>query len=141
MLYNTSFTNWNYEKESNEILGEAFSFFEKLKMGGIGSSRLVIDEISHKLKPEKMELTENSYANVELRPKGIIIHFAHRLESYSWLIPYYRLVVYSTEKYTIHSGGSFIKFKKDKNYLGNKKFLKKMMELKNSFSDSYLLLN
>lgn len=135
MIYNTSFTNWNYEKESEEILGKPFSFFEKIKMGGIGSGRLGIAEISHHLKPKNMEITDNSYANVELRPKGIIIHFAHRLENYSWLIPHYRLVIYSTNKYTIHSNGHFIQFKKDKNYLMNKKFLQKMMDLKIEFSN------
>jgi len=74
MLFNTSYTNEDYTKESINILGKAFSFFEKVKIGGIGSGRLVIEELSTKLQPKNMQSIAINYANIELRPKGIIIH-------------------------------------------------------------------
>ncbi|SRX55485.1 hypothetical protein [Aequorivita sp. CIP111184] len=133
MLFNTSYTNKEYNQQSVKILGKSFSFFEKIKMGGIGSSRFMIKEISPNLKPKNFQSIASNYSNIELRPKGIIIHFTNRLDRYSWIIPYYRLVTYSTQTFSIHSSGSFIKLKKNKNYIDNKKFIDKMLALKSNF--------
>ena len=135
MLFNTSHTNKAYTKKSIEIVGKAFSLLEKIKRGGVGSSRLVIKDLSTKLQPIHLQTIDDNYANIELRPKGIIIHFTNRLDRYSWIIPYYRLVVYRTKTFTIHANGHFIKFNKDKNYLANKKFINKMMDSKIEFLD------
>ncbi len=133
MLFNTSYSNKDYRKESTHIVGKAFSFIEKIKNGGIGSSRLIIEELSPKLQPKNREAIATNYANIELRPKGIIIHFTNKLDRYSWIIPYYRLVVYSTQTFSIHSNGNVMQFKKNKNYQDNKKFIDKMTDLKNNF--------
>jgi hypothetical protein len=133
MLFNTSYNNKEYTKESIDILGKPFSFFKKIKIGGIGSSRLIIEELSAKLQPNHMQTLSINYSNIELRPKGIIIHFTNRLDRYSWIIPYYRLVTYSTHTFSIQANGHFIKFNKNKNYRDNKKFIDKMIDLKNNF--------
>ncbi len=135
MLFNTSYTNKDYTKESNHAVGKAFSFLEKIKLGGIGSGRLVIEKMSTKLHPENMQSIVYNYANIELRPKGIILHFANRLDRYSWIIPYYHLAVYCTQTFTVHSNGNFIQFKKNKNYRANKKFITKVIDSKNNFLD------
>ncbi|MFT5247546.1 MAG: hypothetical protein ACI943_002297, partial [Gammaproteobacteria bacterium] len=54
MLFNTSYRNKEYEKISDEMLGKAFTLFEKIKLRGIGSSRLVISQLSPNLKPKNM---------------------------------------------------------------------------------------
>lgn len=133
MLFDTSHKNEEYIKESNKLLGKTFLILEKIKMRGVGSGRLIIEKICSELKPKNMQTIDISYASIELRPKGIVIHFSNRLDRYSWVIPYYRLVIFNTEILSIHSNGKFIQFKKDKNYQGNKKFIKKMMALKNTF--------
>ena len=46
MIYNTTYHNEDYLQQSKEVVGKAFSFLERLKMGGIGSGRLMIAEIS-----------------------------------------------------------------------------------------------
>ncbi len=133
MLFNTSYKNEDYEKESNHLLGETYSFLERLKMRGIGSSRFVIEELSPYLTPENMQKTDVNYANIELRPKGVVVHFSNRLDRYSWLVPYYRLAIFSADAFSIHSNGKFIKFKKDKYYQENKKFINKFRYLKSAF--------
>ncbi len=133
MLFNTSYKNKDYTRESFKLLGSPYSFIEKIKMGGIGSSRLIIEELSNKLKPINMHTTAIGYANIELRPRGIIVHFSNRLKRYSWIIPYYRLITYSNVCFSIHSNGNFIKFKKNKNYINNKNFLFRMTQLKVSY--------
>ena len=133
MIFNTSYINKYYTKESTQIVGKAFSFFEKIKMRGVGSSRFMIEELSPKLQPENMQSVAINYANIELRPKGIIVHFTNRLDRYSWIIPYYRLVIYSNQTFSMHSNGNYIQFKKNKNYQNNKKFIHKMTDFKNNY--------
>jgi hypothetical protein len=133
MLFNTSYINKDYDELSNHTVGKTFSFFKKLKMNGVGSSRLIIQGLSPNLEPKNMQAIDTNYANIELRPKGIIIHFTNRLDRYSWIIPYYRLIIYSTQMFSIHSNGKFIHFRKNKNYQDNKKFIGRMTDLKNTF--------
>ena len=130
MIYNTSYTNEDFIRESDEILGKAYGFFAKIKMGGIGSSRLIVEDISPDLKPKNLQTIDPNFSNIELRPKGIIVNFTNRLDRYAWIVPFYRLVTYSNECFSIHANGSFIKFAKNKNFQNNKNFFSKMMELK-----------
>ena len=133
MIYNTTHTNKDYENESKNLIGDKYSFIEKIKMGGIGSGRLFISKLSENLNLKKLKFSEIDYANIELRPKGIIVHFTNRLDRFSWVIPYYRLVFYNTEFFSIHANGGFINFTKNKNYRENKKFIKKINVFKNEF--------
>ena len=130
MIYNTTYHNEDYLQQSKEVVGKAFSFLERLKMGGIGSGRLMIAEISPKLKLGKLEFSEIDYGNIELRPQGIIVHYTSKLERFSWVIPFFRLNTYNAQTYSIHADGSYIKFEKNKNYKENKKFLEKMADRK-----------
>ncbi len=133
MIYNTTYNNEEYIVASNKLLGKGYSFIEKMKLKGIGSSRLVINKLSTKLESNQKQFSELNYGNIELRPNGILIHFTNRLERYSWGIPYYRLVIYNTSFFTIHANGNFIQFLKNKNYTNNKKFIEKMIDLKNEY--------
>ncbi len=133
MLFNTSYKNDDYVKETNRLIGKTYSFIEKLKMRGVGSRRLVIEELSSLIKPKNMQEIDANFASIELRPKGVVIHFSNRLDRYSWIVPYRLMAIFSTQTFSIHSNGQFIKFRKDKNYHDNKKFFDKMNDLKSAF--------
>ena len=133
MIYNTTYTNEDFLIDSNLQLGKPFALLERVKMKGIGSKRFIIADVSEKLSSKEKQFSELSYGNIELRPKGIILHFNSRLSRFSWCIPYYKLVVYNASVFSIHAEGSFIKFRKDKNYIANKKFINKMIDYKNEF--------
>ncbi|MDT0606313.1 hypothetical protein [Croceitalea rosinachiae] len=133
MIFNTTHKNEDYDIESVALAGKPFSLIQRIKQGGIGSSRLMIHKISPKLNLGKLKFSEIDYANIELRPKGIIVHFTKKLERFSWIIPYYRLVIYNAQSFSIHANGNFIQFLKNKNYKQNKKFIDKMVQLKNNF--------
>ena len=49
--------------------------------------------------------------NVELRPKGIIVHFRSLLETYGLVVPYYKLKIYKgkAEEYSLYKDHSKIK--------------------------------
>lgn len=130
MIFNTTYKNEDYTKDSLFHVGKPFNFLEKIKLGGIGSSRFQIEALSPKLDLGKLKFSETNYGNIELRPKGIIVHYTSKLDRFSWVIPYYRLVIYNSQYFSIHANGNVIQFLKNKNYLENKKFIDKMLHLK-----------
>ena len=133
MVFDTTYRNDEYDEQSDRLLGESFRFLEKIRMGGVGSARFVVASLSPKLDLGKLKFSETDYGNIELRPKGIIVHYSRKLERFSWIITYYKLVIYSANCFSIHANGEFVKFKKNNNYKGNKKFILKMMQLKTNF--------
>ena len=134
MLYNRSYTNYDQDQEINNIVGKPFSFFQSLKLRGIGSSRLIIESVSNNFTEIVNDVADINYCNIELRPNGIILNVTQQLNLFSWVIPYYKLVVFDSETLSIHAGGGYIKIVKNKNYSNNKNFLKKMYELKTKYS-------
>jgi len=131
MVFDTTYRNKDYDQQSTSLVGKPFSFIEKIKQGGIGSGRLIINSKSPKLDLGKLKFEEIDYGNIELRPKGIVVHYTRGLERFSWVIPYYRLVIYNSQFFSIHANGNFIQFLKNKNYRYNKKFIDKMNCTKN----------
>ena len=75
------------------------------------SGKLFITETSidiHNL----LVLDQNiNQCNIELRPKGIIVHFRSLLKTYGLIIPYYKLKIYKgkAEEYSIYKDHSTIK--------------------------------
>lgn len=111
MLLNVSYNNPEIRKKIDNEVGKPFSFFERLKQKGIGIGRLVIlsssAEVQSLLALDKYRNT----CNIELRPKGIIIGFRSLLESYAFVIPYWKLTIYKVdaEAYTFYRDTSSIK--------------------------------
>lgn len=130
MIFNTTYKNKDDEVQLNEMLGKPYSFIERIKLKGIGSSKLIIKEFSTYLKPKDKQVSDINYVNIELRPKGVILHFTNKQQRFAWAIPYYKLHIYKTNFFSIHANGHFIKIQKDKQYRANHSFLNKMNELK-----------
>ena len=130
MIYNRTFFDKDEAKEINTILGDSFSFFQILKLRGIGSSRFVIDSVSEKLSQTMNKVSDVNYCSIELRPKGILVNITQQINLFSWVIPYYKLVIFNSNTFSIHANGSYIKMVKDKNYSNNKNFISKMLKLK-----------
>ena len=130
MIYNRTYFDKDEAKEINNILGNSFSFFQTLKFRGIGSSRFIIDSVSKKLSHTINEVSDINYCSIELRPNGILVNITQQINLFSWLIPYYKLVIFNSNTFSIHANGSYIKMVKDKNYLNNKKFIAKMLKLR-----------
>ena len=131
MLFDTTYKNENFNDESAILVGKKFSLLERMKLKGIGSSRMIIKEISPKLNLGTLKYSETDYGNIEIRPKGVIIHYTRKLERFSWVVPYYQLVIYNTQFFSIHANGNYIQFLKNNNYIANKKFINKIVQLKN----------
>ena len=132
-LYNITYKNKETEKEINAEMGKPFGLIEKLRLGGIGSRRMIIENFSEDLKNLALKVSGIQYANIELRPNGVIIHINQGIYTHAWTIPYFRLSIFNGDFFTIHGGGSHIQFYKEKSWKENKEFLQKIVKLKSEF--------
>ena len=130
MIYNRTYFNKEDEKEINKTLGNSFSFLQILKLRGVGSSRLIVHSVSENLSHTINKVSDINYCSIELRPYGILVNITQQLNLFSLLIPYYKLVIFNSDTFSIHADGSNIKIVKDRNYLNNKNFISKMIKLK-----------
>ena len=97
MLRNVSYKNKKQQNEINDYVGKSYTFFERLKLSGIGSGKLAITKASKEIN-NLLILDQNlNQCNIERRPKGLIIYFRVLLETYALIIPYYKLVVFKID--------------------------------------------
>jgi len=114
-------------------LGKPFSLWKRLQMGGIGSTRMMVKSYSTHFTARLSANRDITYANIELRPKGIILHFNKRLCQYSWVIPYEDLNISDGENFSMYTLERFMEFEKNSYYTENKVFISKMIALKEDF--------
>jgi len=132
MLRNISYNDHKIKEEIIKMIGHPFSFFERIKMNGIGSSNLKIQRCSSEIE-NLLNLDNNdNRCNIEIRKKGIIVRFRALLETYALIIPYYKLKLFKGESsvYSIYIDNYYIKI------LANNKnvhdFFKKILKYRNS---------
>lgn len=133
MIINTTYSNKENDELINELVGKPFSFMEKIRMNGVGSKRMMVEEVGLQFKNLMNKVSDVNYANIELRPSGILVRINKGLQNFTWIIPYYQLSFFKTTAGSIHADGKFIRFRKNTTYKENKKFFDKMMEQKIRF--------
>lgn len=137
MILNTTYNNKDNKKLIDDLVGNPFSFIDIFKRKGIGSKRMIIANVSPNLYYYMNKVSDINYSNIELRPKGILIHINKGLQNYTWSIPYYQLVIYKTNGSSIHAQGKFIHFKNNKTFKENKAFFNKLLEEKIKYHERY----
>ena len=133
MIKNLSYNSKKINELLLELVGRPFSFIERLKLGGIGSNKLVIADASKEI-VELLRLDNNvNYCNIEIRKNGLIIRFRSLLETYGLIIPYYKLIIYKGESniYSLYKDTSYIKFFADNK--STSLFMKKIIRLKTDY--------
>ena len=73
MVLNTTHYNKDHKQIIEDLVGSPFTFMQRLRMNGIGSKRMIVDEVSPNLTSLMNIVSDLNYANIELRPKGILI--------------------------------------------------------------------
>lgn len=137
MILNSTYNNKENKSLINDLVGIPFSLIESFKMKGIGSKRMIIDDVSANLKPYLNLVSDINYANIELRTGGILIYINKGLKNFTWAIPYYHLVLYKTNGASIHAQGRFIHFKNSKTFKENKSFFSKLLDQKIKYDMQY----
>lgn len=130
MIYNTTHKNRKIEAAISNSVGKGYSFFKSLQMGGTGSKRMIIEQVSTNLLAFKNSVSDLTYANLEIREIGIVVHINKGLQNFSWPIPFYQLHTYKNNGFSIHACGNFIRFKNNVLLKDNKNFIEKIIDLK-----------
>ena len=111
MLLNISYNEPKVKEKIETLVGKPFTLKERLTMNGVGSSKLLISSASVDI--HKLLILDNNLntCNIELRPNGIILRFRSLLETYAFIIPYYKLILYKGKagEYSIHKDHQFVK--------------------------------
>lgn len=141
MILETTHHNSEHKQIINDLVGSAFSLVQKLKLGGVGSKRMIIDEVSPNMRTMMNSVSALNYANIELRPKGILVMINKGLRNFTWVIPYYQLVIYKSNGSSIHAQGRFVHFRDNKTFRENKKFFDKLLDEKVNYDMQYAMPN
>ena len=141
MILNTTHFNKEHKQLILDVVGKPFSFLEAIKMKGIGSKRMIIEDVSPNLKSLMNTISDVNYANIELRKNGILLFINKGLQNFTWTIPYYQLVIYKTNGASIHAQGRFIHFRNNKMFKENKRFFDKMLDEKIKYDEQYNFLS
>lgn len=132
MLKNVSYNNSKIKSEINDVLGNPFTIFERIKLRGVGSPKYIISQ-TDSIITNLLNLDNNTnQCNIELRPKGIIVSFRSLLETYALIIPFYKLKLFKGQSnvYSIYIDEYFIKIlAKNKN---EHDFIKKINKFKST---------
>mgnify|MGYP001052369525 CR=1 FL=1 len=139
MVLDTTYYNKEHKTLIDEFVGESYSFWEAIKRRGVGSKRMIVDQLSPNLNYITNTTSDINYANIELRKKGILIHITKGQKNYTWAIPFYQLVFYKTNFTSIHAQGKFIHFKNSKTFKENKSFFRSLMDEKIDFDQQFIL--
>ena len=141
MILDTTHRNNDTSLLINDIVGKPFSFLKTIKMKGTVSKKMVIEESSDNMKDYLNNIFDATYANIELRPLGILVRIIKGLTNFTWVIPYYQLVMYKGDYSSLYAQGRFIRFRKDGSFENSKSFLHKLMKLKARYESKYDFLN
>ncbi len=137
MILETTYSNKSNDQLINDLVGKPYSFLEKFKRKGIGSKRMMIDDASPNFKQYLNATEDITYANLELRPNGLLVRINKGLKNYTWVVPFYHLVIYKTNGSSIHAQGKFIHFKNSITFKENKSFFDKLLSSKVQFEKQY----
>ena len=134
MIYNSTYNDIEKEIGTNNLVGKKYNLIKSIRLGGIGSKRLIVDDLGVNFKKLIQQKTDLIYSNVELRDKGIIVYIEDGQKRFTWVIPFYRLVIYKSPTFSIHSDGNFIRYSNKLNHKENLLFFKKILDHKYIFN-------
>lgn len=135
MLYDTSIKDKETKRAIDSCLGRPYRFLELFKQGVVGSSRMEVTSYSKLFVKVMSQRKQAVFANISLRPNGIVVIMNIRLSNYSWVIPYHYLSIFKTDVLVIHGQGEFLKLK----IVGdqNKKLIEKILQRKQEVLANY----
>jgi hypothetical protein len=136
VILDTTYKSHENNNLINDLVGTPFSFMQSIKMKGVYCKNLLIEDVSPNFKGYLNRKSDN-YSNLELRPFGIIIKINKDFKNYSWVIPYYQLVIYKINGSSLHAQGRYIHFKNNKTFKKNKLFFEKLLDEKIKYESQY----
>lgn len=113
MLVNLSRDFNEKREEINHQIGKAFSLEERKQLEGTNLPNLSITAASIEIYNLLVLNQGQNNCNLEMRPKGVMLSFRAGGETYSLVIPFYKLKIYKgrSEEYSFYKDNHFIKVK------------------------------
>jgi hypothetical protein len=139
MLVNTSYNEKKINEAITELVGKPFGLLDNIKLNGIGSPRLDILKSSEEIATLLSYDNNRNFCNIELRPKGIIIRFRSLLETFSLVIPFYKLVIFKPgNSFTFHMEHHAISIDAPPKNKSVNAFMEKLNQFKAENSPTYI---
>lgn len=133
MLINTKHLTLKNNKKINQMVGLSYNFLQILNKGGTGSKKMIIDHVSENMALILNKSSGINYGNIELRPKGVLIHISKGICEFIWSVPYNQLIIEDKEGLKLKSNDNFIHFINNKTLRENENFFNKLISEKNLF--------
>lgn len=130
MILDTTLLTDDIVRKINAVVGKSYPVIKRLKMGGTGSRRMELVSASPQFAHYLADTADTVYANIELREKGILLHFKKYQTRYSWLIPYHQLVIFKSDTFSVHAQGINMRFDAEKMDELNSRFVARLLEIK-----------
>lgn len=137
LIINTTYNSKDNKEIIADLIGKPFSFLKSMSLKGIGSKRMIIEAVSPNLQFCLNNVDDINYANIEMRSGGIIVYINKGLQNFTWVIPFYQLVLYKSDGTSIHAQGKFINFRNNKTFKENKTFFKRLMKNKIVYDERF----
>lgn len=137
MIHDFSHRDRSIVRIINKTVGNPFGLMQRLKLKGVGSARFILKSASAEIMQRLPKEDSILHLSLELRPKGVIVHFKKYTEHYTWVIPYYRLTLYYSDSFSIHGEGEFIKVAANTLTTKHHQFLRKLIDLKTSYQAQF----
>jgi len=138
MIVNVTYKDYKTKATIEKTVGPSYSFIDRIKMGGIGTSKLLMLEATEGIHNLLTITSDTTYCHLECRQGGIVVGFQTTMKIYAWLIPYHHLTIYNNSgKLVIYGSKNNIKVKAPFNGTIDKKFIKKVLTLKAEYLQKF----
>lgn len=124
MIYDTTYPDPQITYLINQAVGKPYSFMKRFTMGGIGSKRMDISDLSPSLENYQTKTQDTQFGFIEIRPNGILVLINKQLQNYTWPIPFTKLHLEGTKDLRITMGDDYLIFKNG--YIGNEELVKRI---------------
>lgn len=126
-VFDTTHNERKIVESINEYVGNPIPFLQRFKRGGIGSRRMVIEDLSPALHHYVNARHYLTYSNIEFRPKGIMVHIHKTLDNFAWCLRFEQIALWVIgDDVRLEAEEQFIVFRDG--YTFNQKFFDRLEE-------------
>ena len=132
MLINISEAFSEKKEQITRNVGKPFDLEERKKLEGTQLKNLPITAASIDIYNLLILNEAPGFCNLEMRPKGLIISFAVRSDTFALIVPYYKLKIYKgrAEEYSFYKDHYFIKIRAGSKEADIHSFIRKVRHFK-----------
>ncbi len=142
VIFDITYNNRKIKRQIEDLVGRPYSFIERIKLRGIGTSKMQIIEAAPEIDKLLKVSSSTAYCYLEIRTKGLIVGFQSQLKILALPIPFQQLsIYYNSGLLSVYGNQLFLKMRPPFNGVVDKRFLKKVLLLKSNYLKELNFLN